>query len=286
MDNISIEKEKSTGKRSVFVDIDKRVELFKKQHAEMFYRRSLWLGENPEYSQSELQELDTESCRGKNILVISPHPDDEMIGCGGTLIKMLQTGAMVTVLQLTDGSRTKALEGCPDDIRKTIRLKEAEEVSNALGFSELILWKETDSNLQCTADNIKKLTAILNDLRPKAVFVPFIDDPHEDHIAANQILKESLKDPALDLPKVDILSYEVWSLVPPNLYCIIDEQFEKKVQTLRKYRTGMKVFDYVKFCESLNSYEGYSLLKRKLFAEVFLNLDAETYISLHSPAVE
>lgn len=283
---MSIEKEKPTCSRAVFVDIDKRVESFKKRQAEMFSRRSLWLVENPEYSQSELQELDTESCNGKNILVISPHPDDEIIGCGGTLIKMLQAGAIVTVLQLTDGSKTNALEDFPDDISKTVRLKEAEEVANALGFSELILWKETDSNLQCSRENVNKLTGLLNNLCPKVVFVPFINDTHPDHITANQILKEALKVSALDMQQTEVLSYEVWSLVPPNLYCIIDEQFDKKVQTLRKYRTGMKVINYVKFCESLNSYEGYALLKRKSFAEVFLKLDAETYISLHGTAVE
>jgi hypothetical protein len=107
-----------------------------------------------------------------------------------------------------------------------------------------------------------------------------MNDPHPDHVAANEILGKSLESSELDLPKVAILSYEVWSLVPPDTICPVDRQFDKKEKMLMKYRTAMRVIDCVDFCESLNLYHAYKLLGKLGFAEVFLKIDAERYIEL------
>jgi len=274
------EKSSDISKRQIFTDIDKRIKLFESEKKELFTRRNVWLNKNPEYSHLDLRQIDTEAYSRENVLVISPHPDDEIIGCGGTLIRILEEGSKVSVVQLTDGSNSIALKDSPEHIRKTIRLKEAKDVAANLGFAELILFKEVDSHLKCTGENVKNLSDILNRLRPKAIFVPFINDKHPDHIVANEILSESLETSSLNLQDVEVLSYEVWNFVPPNSFCITDKQFDKKTDMLMKYRTAMKVIDYVHFCESLNSYHAYNLLGKKGFAEVFLDIDAKTYINL------
>jgi LmbE family N-acetylglucosaminyl deacetylase len=267
-------------KRQIFADIDKHAEMFTSEKKELFDRRNAWLEKNPEYSHPDLRQFDTHAYPGENILVISPHPDDEIIGCGGTLIKLREAGSKISVLQLTDGSKTSALQDSPEHIRKTIRLKEAETVAADLGAANLFLFREVDSQLQSTAKNVKKLSGILNTLQPMIIFIPFMNDKHPDHVVANEILGKALESSALDLKKVHILSYEVWNFVPLNSYCCIDRQFDKKTKMLRKYRTAMKVIDYVKFCESLNSYHAFILLGKKGFAEVFLDIDAERYRQL------
>jgi LmbE family N-acetylglucosaminyl deacetylase/ubiquinone/menaquinone biosynthesis C-methylase UbiE len=267
-------------KRHVFKNLDKRLRLFKSEQKEFFIRYDQWLNKNPDYAHLDLQQFDTNAYSCENILVISPHPDDEIIGCGGTLIKMLGEGSLVTVLQLTDGSSTFALRDSPEKIKKTIRLKEAEIVAKNLGITELILFKEDQSHFKCTKDNVKKLSEILNRLRPQVIFVPFVNDTNPDHIIANEILRKALENSAINTPEVRILSYEVWSLVPPNSFCLIDNQFYKKTEMLMKYRTGMKVVDYVRFCEDLNAYHANNLLGKHGFIEVFLNIDAKTYTEL------
>ena len=274
------EKSSDISRRHIFTDIDKRIKLFKSEKKEFFARRNVWLKKNPEYSHLDLRQFDTQVYSGKNVLVLSPHPDDEIIGCGGTLIKLLKEGSKVSVVQLTDGSDSCALKDSPEHIRKTIRMKEAKVVAENLGFTELVLFNEADSHLKCTTDNVKKLSEILNRLHPKVIFVPFINDTHPDHIMANEILSKSLESSTLNLPEVNILSYEVWNFVPPNSFCIIDNQFDKKTEMLMKYRTGMKVIDYAHFCESLNAYHAHTLLGKKGFAEVFLDIDAQTYMKL------
>ena len=274
------EKSSDISGRSIFADINNHIRLFESEKKGYFARRNVWLKKNPEYSHLNLRQIDTEAYAYENVLVISPHPDDEIIGCGGTLIRMLEKGAKISVVQLTDGSNSCALKDFPEKMRKTIRLKEAKVVAENLGFAELLLFNEEDSHLKCTRDNIKKLSDILDRLHPKVIFVPFINDKHPDHIAANQILSKSLEFSSLDLPYVNVLSYEVWNFVPPNSFCIIDYQFDKKAEILMKYRMGMKAIDYVHFCESLNSYHAYKLLGKKGFIEVFFNLDAKSYMQL------
>lgn len=266
--------------KAIFLNIEDRVRLFELKHSEMFSRRNEWFSRNEGYNAEEQRELVIKDYEGENVLVISPHPDDEIIGCGGTLMRLIEEGASVTVIQMTDGSASSALNDYPEDLQKTIRIQESEEVAKSLGLSELILWKEKDNCLECTPINVERLTGVLDNFRPKLVFVPFVNDPHKDHVAANMILAESLKRSTLDLGAVKVLSYEVWCLVPANCYCTIDNQFKKKTQMLMKYRTGMKVIDYVHFCESLNSYEAYTLLNRRGFAEIFLRLDSQAYLHL------
>ena len=267
-------------KRQIFADIENRITLFESEKKDFFARRTIWLQKHKEYSHLAPKNLDIPAYSNENAVVISPHPDDEIIGCGGTLIRMREAGSKISVVQLTDGSASSALEDAPETIRKTIRLEEAEAVAKNLGFANLFLFKIEDSRLKCTRENITGLSDILNRLRPAVIFVPFMNDPHPDHVVANEILGKSLEASDLDLPKVAILSYEVWSLVPPDTFCHIDSQFDKKSKMLMKYRTAMKVIDCVDFCESLNSYHAYKLLGKKGFAEVFLKIDAERYIDL------
>jgi LmbE family N-acetylglucosaminyl deacetylase len=267
-------------KRKIFADMDTHKKTFELEKKEFISLRNDWLKNHPEYAHPDLSRFDTQEFSGENVLVISPHPDDEIIGCGGTLIKMLKEGVFVSVVQVTDGSNTSALKDSPEHIRKTIRLEEAKDVAKNLGFTELFLFKEPDSHLECTAGTVKKLTDILNRLDPKVIFIPFINDTHPDHIIANEILRKSLEVSSLDLGHVNVLSYEVWNLVPPNSYCTIDNHFDRKAEMLRKYRTAMKLIDYVHFCECLNSYHAYTLFGKKGFIEVFLKLDARTYLEL------
>ncbi|TRZ50666.1 methyltransferase domain-containing protein [bacterium] len=268
------------GKREIFQDIVNRTKYFKSGKKDLFSRLEAWRNNNREYADLSQTQLNIKEYSQKYVLVISPHPDDEIIGCGGTLIKMIKGGVKVVVLQVTDGSTASALIASPESVRKTARLEEARVVAENLGLAELILWGESCTNLECNSRNVQRLVEILGRLNPKAIFVPFINDWHPDHILANKMLYEALRISAANLAEVNIFSYEVWSLVPANLYCIIDEQFDEKAKMLMKYRIGMKAFDYVHFCESLNAYHAYTLIKKRGFLEVYFNLNAKAYMEL------
>src|SRR5262245_43355036 len=101
--------------------------------------RETWLDQHPRYRSATVKPFEAEGA--KDVLVLAPHPDDEIIGCGGTLLKLVGGGSRVAVIYATDGSSSAALANLPEELRTTVRLEHAREVGNAAGFEELIFWK-------------------------------------------------------------------------------------------------------------------------------------------------
>ena len=148
-----------------------------------------------------------------------------------------------------------------------------------MGFADTILWGDRQEELVCDAGRVAKLRAVLERTVPDIVFVPFINDPHRDHCTVNRLLAAAL---AADFPSRGprIVGYEVWSLVPANLICTIDEQWPTKSRMLMRYRTAMKSVNYVGRCEVQAGYHARTLLGRRGLAEAFFELPAAAYVAL------
>ena len=152
--------------------------------------------------------------RRRHVLVLAPHPDDEIIGRGGTLLRLVRAGARITVLQATDGSASASLEDAPPDIRKTIRLDEASAVANAAGFEPHDLLARGQPGVRMRDELVKRLRDTLGEIRPALVFSPFLADVHPDHLTLNRILPP----PWSNMPRdgMTVIGYEVRSLAPAN----------------------------------------------------------------------
>src|SRR5262245_23568919 len=106
----------------------------------------------------------------KRVLVISPHPDDESIGCGGTLRKHVLEGDMVEVVFLTSGEKG----GHSVAPQETARRREAEAQSAAeiLGISRLEFYRGPDGALSVTLSVVDRLRARLEDWQPDVIYLP------------------------------------------------------------------------------------------------------------------
>ena len=266
-------------KRSFLVAFNQRIRTFQFNYRKRFGRRYRWLRDHSNISARELRQLKEITGLDEVVLVLSPHPDDEIIGCGGSLLKLAQSGARITVLQLTDGANSAALQEETKERRHSVRLDEASEVARDLGAA-LVLWKEADGLLERSPENVEKLLRLVESLRPTIIFTPFINECHPDHRATSEILAATLRHSRLNLKCVRVLCYQVWSFVPINVLSDIDELFDQKARLLFKYQTGMKVVDYVELCRSLNAYHAATLGGRKGFAEGFFGLNAKEYLEI------
>ncbi len=268
------------GKRHIFENIESHLNSFESKHKELLSSRDNWISDHPEYANQEIKNFDPSAYAGENAVVLSPHPDDETIGCGGAMIKLLASDAKVTVIQMTDGNDTLSLVDAPPEIGSTIRLKEADDIAEVLQLTEQVLLKASAIGYKYEDSHAEKFLEVLERNKPKLIFVPFINDPHHAHVSANLILVEALKRSSLILDDITILSYEVWSCVPTNVFCEIDNEFDKKCEALMKFRTAMKVEDYVSNCKEINAYHSYKLFKKKGFSEVFFSLNGTEYLNL------
>src|SRR6185436_6124371 len=121
-----------------------------------------------------------------------------------------------------NGGKLESLRDLPEAQRKTVRHEEALEVAARLR-ARIILWPYDDRGLPCDRSTIGKMTALLRELQPTHIFTPFLGDRHPDHYHLSRILAGALGEISFD-PQV--LQYEVWSLVPANLYCEVTRQAE------------------------------------------------------------
>jgi LmbE family N-acetylglucosaminyl deacetylase len=134
----------------------------------------------------------------RSAIVFSPHPDDETLGCGGTIIKKKRSGTDVTIVFMTDGRRSHEHLISGDEL-KSIRAEEALAASQALGLeeNEIVFLEFEDGKLndnQISAINRVKEILLLQ--QPDEVFIPYYKEPlswSKDHLATNRIVVSALQ---------------------------------------------------------------------------------------------
>lgn len=259
---------------------------FEARHAGFFAARDRWTAAHPGAVGAPPAPLDLERCRGRSVLVLAPHPDDELIGCGGTLLRLRDAGASVTVIQATDGADAASLLRAPPDVRRAVRLDEARTVAAAAGFAGMIAWGEPNEAFHASDALADRLRRTLEELRPALVFVPFVTDVHPDHVTCARLLARALAgaaEPAGATGDAVVASYEVWGLVPANAYCDVTTAMAEQERLLWLYETAMKVDDYVHFCAERNHYNALSIGGPGGYAEAFHVAPARRFVDLVAP---
>jgi N-acetylglucosamine malate deacetylase 1 len=115
-----------------------------------------------------------------DLLAIAAHPDDVELTCGGTLLKMAQRGYKTGILDLTAGEM--GTRGTPE-----LRTKEAAKAANLLS----VKWRGTlgvpDSDVQPSRQHKVRLAAMIRQIRPKTVILPYWEARHPDHYHASTL---------------------------------------------------------------------------------------------------
>ena len=250
---------------------------YEREHAAFVRARDAWSARHPAAVAGRAETLDPRAYAGANVLVLAPHPDDDVIGSGGTLLRLAGAGARVACVQATDGSDGWALRDLPDAARGAVRMDEARAVAQAAGFAELDCWEADNRAFTRTEALVARLAAMLVRLKPRLVFTPFLTDVHADHLMLNAILAEAIPRAGDVLGDCRVLGYEVWSLAPAGMVCDVTDVRERHETLLWMYESGMKVDDFVEMCERRNYYNACRLLGRAGYAEAFHACAAADY---------
>ena len=137
----------------------------------------------------------------KTIIVFSPHPDDETVGCGGTIAKRVFEGYNVIIVVMTDGknafSKLFGIESDPSPAElKALRKEELKQATKVLGVTEenLIFLDFEDGKLKENSYKAEKeVSQILTRFSPVEVYFPYRRDHHPDHRATNCIVRKAVK---------------------------------------------------------------------------------------------
>lgn len=208
----------------------------------------------------------------KRILVIAPHPDDEMIGPGGTLIKAIRKGCKVKTLYLTSGGRTG------DDNRE--RENEANLVAKKIGYQTEFL-RQSTLDISLNTSIYKELSQIITSFSPDIIFVTFLLDDHDDHRRASELLFRTYEEENLN-DSIPVWSYQVYGSVLPNVIVDISEVSESKIEAIKLFTSQMKSRDWAHYSLGLNAYNS-RLIKGKTtprYVEAFFVLPLKDYAGL------
>ncbi len=217
---------------------------------------------------------------GDKILVLSPHPDDDAIGLGGTLVKHHQAGCFLTTLVLTDGA-AGVPGGDPKEVKGT-RRSETEAAARHLGIQRLIFWEEPDGALAANARNAERLRETLVETRPELVYIPSFLEFHPDHRVITHLLEMALE----GLPWGFMCGvYEASTPIPANVLVDISEQMEAKLLAVREHRSQMASLDYPGIVTGLGRWRTGPFSWRLQYAEAFYLVEVGDYIALWREAL-
>lgn len=214
--------------------------------------------------------------RSDSVLILSPHPDDETLGCGGAIIKMISSSVNVTVAMLTDGNGGGRLE----DISR-IRKKEFMEAKSVLGYSTFDILGYPDGKLALYQEELsEQIRKILCKQSPKLVLTPYLLDYAIDHRATNTALAQALK----NLVQIDIVvgMYEIWTpITNPSCYLNITDEYSQKRIAMQCYHSQEEYFGIIDKSEILSVFRAkLSMRKRVKYMECFKFLNAKEYINM------
>jgi len=202
--------------------------------------------------------------RGERLLVLAPHPDDEVIGCGGLLALHLRDGRQVRAVIVTDGSEAGDA---------TVREQESRDGLSVLGTVSPEFLHYHDRHLSDEAEKLKaQLREILAAFKPDLIAVPSPVEIHPDHAALSRAFCELIQqDDSLfaSLAVARIAFYEVSYPIRPNALLDITTVAAKKYAAIAVHASQLAVRDYVSYARGLNAYRAMTLLPAAHYAEAY-----------------
>lgn len=202
----------------------------------------------------------------KKILVVAAHPDDEVLGCGGTIVRHVDEGDDVHVVFMADGvsSREKHYN---EDLRA--RNRAAYDSCKLLGAQEPLFLGFPDNRMDTIAllDVVQKLEKVIMEIRPSIIYTHHDEDLNVDHrITSQAVLTACRPQPGCCVNEIysfEILSSTNWtscsirSTFFPNRFVDISLAIELKIKALNIYDQEMRDYPHSRSIEAVKSLAKY-----------------------------
>lgn len=195
-----------------------------------------------------------------NTLVIAPHPDDEVLGCGGTIKKLTNLGINVVILIITKGKKDLYSEERIANVRM-----ESLQAHKILGISEtrFLDFPAPDLDLISVAELATAIAKVINEFKIDTVYLPHHGDIHQDHkavftaglIAARPLQENQVR----NLFAYETLSETEWAepssnaAFIPTKFVNIEDTFVFKLEAMKCYKSQLREFPNPRSLKSIEA---------------------------------
>ena len=191
------------------------------------------------------------------VLVIAVHPDDETLGCGGTLLKHKASGDEVHWLICTTVDKTNSYYKTRED--------ELKRVADAYEFSSVnnLRLKTMQVDEYGMSSLIDKISNVINTIKPNIIYLPFKGDVHSDHrkiFEASYSCTKSFRYPFIKkIYMMEILSETEFAPSTkedsfiPNTFVDISAYFEKKIEIMKIFKSEIFMHPFPRSERNLKS---------------------------------
>lgn len=194
-----------------------------------------------------------------SVLVLAPHADDEVFGCGGLLSRLAEQGAYIHVIVMTRPD---------DDGLAQRRHQESRLAADRLGYAAPTLWTAKDGRLPDTQDMVEALNDWLEEADPDLILAPSPWEMHRDHRRVCEAAILACQSSTLPT-EARLAFYEVGQPLTPNLLVDITSVQEGKRAAMSCFASQQALQDYIRHIQALNVYRTYSLPSSVSAAEAF-----------------
>ena len=196
----------------------------------------------------------------KKLIVVAPHPDDETLGCGGTLLFLRDQGFEIHWLIISSMKQNLGFS----QQRILCRKKEIKKVAATYKFASFSSLDFPTSKLDSIPKNeiIEKIGQVFEKIQPNIIFVPFDGDVHSDHrivfeatIACTKWFRHRSVHKILAYETLSETDFGLSSMVGfrPSVFYNIELYFAKKCEILKLYEGEMGLFPFPRSFETLEA---------------------------------
>ena len=198
------------------------------------------------------------------VVVIAAHPDDELLGAGGTLVRHVQNGDEVHAVIVADGAGSRY----PAELVATLE-KQARQAAEVIGFASIQFLSFPDQRLDTVPliELTQRLEGVLDDIEPGTVYTHFPEDVNTDHglvgrctwTACRPYARPQLKKFAVfETPSSTEWAWPMTGTeFRPNLFVDVTDTIEAKIAAMECYETELRDYPHPRSSRALRERAAY-----------------------------
>jgi LmbE family N-acetylglucosaminyl deacetylase len=208
----------------------------------------------------------------KKVMVIASHPDDEILGCGATMARLISEGAQVKVLIAAEGLTSRQTKRDTSELEKELKelRKISFEANKKLGVTDVEFLGLPDNRMDSLdlLDVIKVIEEKVSQFMPDTIFTHFPNDLNVDHkILSEAVLTSTRPMPGTKVKEIyffEITSSTEWNFTgsaaksfAPSVFFDVSNFIEKKVLALEVYKGEMREYPHARSIQNIRNQAGF-----------------------------